>query len=80
MPYELEHKFGVATAVAGFQRPKNVVLTLYIRFGKDKANNDIPEDVRFMVERKHKLENFIGVIIASLLSQVEKTMNMERLW
>lgn len=61
VPPELEKKFTTAVAMLGFDKPEGTILTPYIRFDKDKANNDIPEDIRFMLEKKNKPDDFIGV-------------------
>ncbi len=61
IPRDLSLKMKCFQAVLSEPKPADVVITPYLRFDKDKEDREIPEDVRIMVERKRKPEDFVGV-------------------
>ena len=61
IPPELDKKFLTVVTLLNAKKSTNYVLTPYIRFDKDKQKNDIPEDIRFMLEKKNAPADFIGV-------------------
>lgn len=61
IPPELDKKFSTVITLLNAKNSKDFVLTPYIRFDKDKQKNDIPEDIRFMLEKKNAPTDFIGV-------------------
>lgn len=61
IPHELDKKFSTVVTLLNTKKPDGFVLTPYIRFDKDKQKNEIPEDIRFLLEKKHAPEDFIGV-------------------
>ena len=42
---------------------KDLIVTPYLRFDKDKENRQIPEDIRLMLEPRRKPADFVGVQI-----------------
>lgn len=61
IPHELNMKVDAFLPVMNADRPKDIVLTPYIRFDEDKQKNEIPEDLRFMVEPRRKPDELVGV-------------------
>lgn len=61
IPPELVQKLPSVLAVMNHERPKDLILTPYIRFDQDKERNEIPEDLRLMVEPRRKPEALVGV-------------------
>jgi len=55
-------------AIMDTPRDKDLVLTPYLRFDKDKEKRDIPEDLRFMLEPRRKPSDLIGI-------QLQMTIN-----
>jgi hypothetical protein len=47
---------------------KNLIITPYLRFDKDKEGRKIPEDIRFMLEPRRKPEDFIGVQLQAAIN------------
>jgi hypothetical protein len=41
--------------------PKSLVLTPYLRFDKDAAGLDVPEDMRLLLEPARKKDDFVGI-------------------
>ncbi len=61
IPPELDKKFSTAITLLNSKKPIGYILTPYIRFDQDKQKNDIPEDIRFMLEKRNAPDDFIGV-------------------
>jgi hypothetical protein len=62
-PWELSIKMDRFNGViqAAETSGKNLTMTPYLRFDKDKENRQIPEDIRIMIEPKRKPADFVGV-------------------
>ncbi len=41
--------------------PEGFLLTPYLRFDKDEEGRDVPEDLRFLLEKKRKNDDLVGV-------------------
>lgn len=69
IPHELVLKMECFQTILSEARPEDVVITPYLRFDKDKDGREIPEDVRLMVERRRKPEDFIGVQVQAAINK-----------
>jgi hypothetical protein len=61
VPDEIGLKLSGFLTLLNADRPKDIVLTPYLRFDKDEAGLDVPEDIRFMMEPRTKPEDLVGV-------------------
>ncbi|HAP44272.1 MAG: hypothetical protein A2087_14130 [Spirochaetes bacterium GWD1_61_31] len=61
VPADLAMKVPAFLPLMNATRPKDMILTPYIRFDEDKQKNEIPEDLRFMLEPRRKPDDLIGV-------------------
>ncbi|MBN1241193.1 MAG: hypothetical protein JXA15_00640 [Spirochaetales bacterium] len=61
VPRDIEKKLGSFLALIDHGAPAGYLLTPYLRFDKDPAGRDIPEDLRFMLEPKRKGAGLVGV-------------------
>lgn len=68
MPQELRTKLQVFMPIMNASRPDSLILTPYVRFDEDPDKNEIPEDLRFMLEPRRKPDELVGV-------QLQITMN-----
>jgi hypothetical protein len=71
IPKELKMKMECMQAVLSCDLPEGVTITPYLRFDKDKAGKEIPEDVRLMVESRGKREDVVGVQLQAAINNGE---------
>jgi hypothetical protein len=71
IPKELKMKMECMQAVLSCELPAGTTLTPYLRFDKDKAGKEIPEDVRLMVESREKREDVVGVQLQAAINNGE---------
>ncbi|HEY9055438.1 MAG TPA: hypothetical protein VIO60_11535 [Rectinemataceae bacterium] len=69
VPKALDLKMPCFQAVFEAKARDNLVLTPYFRFDKDKEGRDIPEDMRLMLEPKHKPLDFVGVQLQAAVNK-----------
>jgi hypothetical protein len=60
VPAELSMKMDTFTSILDISLPKDLKLTPYIRFDKDKEGRKIPEDLRFLLEKSRMPEDLVG--------------------
>ncbi|MFP4382641.1 MAG: hypothetical protein ACLFST_10575 [Spirochaetia bacterium] len=60
VPGELTMKLNSFTSILDVSLPNDLKLTPYLRFDKDKQGREIPEDLRFLLEKKRMPDDLVG--------------------
>ncbi len=60
-PKDIAFKMASFRALVSEPLPGGVTITPYLRFDKDSAGRDVPEDIRMMYESRRPLPDFIGI-------------------
>lgn len=72
IPAELKMKMECFQAVLSEDRPEGYVITPYLRFDKDKEGQEIPEDVRLMLEAKRLPNDMVGIQLQAAINNGER--------
>jgi hypothetical protein len=69
VPGEIQFKLLSFRAFLSESLPEGVAVAPYLRFDKDKAGRDIPEDLRLMLERKRPPADLVGVQVQAAVNK-----------
>jgi hypothetical protein len=68
VPNEIDMKMPCFRALLSEKLPEGIAIAPYIRFDKDKAGADVPEDLRLLYELKRPPEDLVGVQVQSAIN------------
>ncbi len=69
LPKDIDFKLPSFKAALEEPWPQGVALVPYLRFDKDPAGRDIPEDLRLMLELKRPFEDFVGIQLQAAVNK-----------
>lgn len=68
-PADIALKMPCFRALSSQAMPEGLVLAPYLRFDKDKKGADVPEDLRFLLEKKRSPEDLVGVQLQAAINK-----------